>query len=175
MTETNSLIQKKAILDKIFYEIGKQKYDFFVCGTFEKEGEKKFTKWEKFSETVFPINFNGDCIDWKKRKFFENINQRQILPCEIVLDLEKERKEREKEELIQTLLRKYYDEERIKNLIVSCKELRLKLGLKEGDDNHILILALGMYIRHKEHLVKSRLKRIAKAVNKKNKRVKNGN
>ncbi len=79
---------KKVWLDKLYYEDGKQQYDFFLCGTYEKNGETLFTKWKKYSECIFPINFDGTCDDWKTQKFFEQINQRQILPNEIVLDIE---------------------------------------------------------------------------------------
>ena len=79
---------KKAILDNLYYKVGKQKYDFKVCGLIKKEGKVIPTKWKKFSEAVFPINFDGSCANWKKQKFFEQINQREVLPNEIVLDLE---------------------------------------------------------------------------------------
>ena len=71
----------KSWLEQIYYNAGKQKYDFFVCGL-KKNGEDiKATKWKKFSEVVFPIdNSESYKLDW--------INQRQILPNEIVLDLE---------------------------------------------------------------------------------------
>ncbi len=79
---------KKAILDNIYYNIGKQQYDFKVCGLSKKDGKIIPTKWQKFSEAVFPIDYDGACDDWRKQKFFEQINQREVLPNEIVLDLE---------------------------------------------------------------------------------------
>lgn len=82
---------KKAFLDKLYYDIGKQTYDFFLCGTYEKKGEKLFTKWKKYSECIFPIEFDGSADDWKDKKFFEQINQRQILPIEVVLDIEEKK------------------------------------------------------------------------------------
>jgi len=81
-------MDKKAWLDELYYEIGKQHYNFYVAGTYMKDGEILFTKWKKFSEAVFPIDFDGTCKDWSTQKFFEGINQRQILPIEIVLDIE---------------------------------------------------------------------------------------
>ena len=85
--EKEELIKKKAWLDKLYYEINKQQ-DFFLSGTYLANGEKLFTKWKKYSECVFPIDFDGSCDDWKAQKFFEQINQRQILPNEVVLDIE---------------------------------------------------------------------------------------
>lgn len=86
--------KKKAIFDKIYYEIGKQEFDFFVCGLWKKEnGEVVATKWKKYSEAVFPIDFDGTCKeDWKKQKYFKQINQKQILPNELVLDIEEPEK-----------------------------------------------------------------------------------
>jgi DNA primase catalytic subunit len=71
---------KKEILDKLFYETNQQR-DFLVCGL-HKQGDKVIsTKWKKYSEVCFPIDANEDYkINW--------VNQRQILPQEIVLDLE---------------------------------------------------------------------------------------
>ncbi len=87
------LQHKKSFLDKLFYDVGKQNYDFFLAGTFkQKDGVTGFTKWKKFSECVFPIDYDGSCKeDWKAQKFFEQINQRQILPFEIVLDVEEKK------------------------------------------------------------------------------------
>ena len=80
---------KKVWLDKLYYNIGKQQFDFFLCGTFkQKDGEIGFTKWKKYSECIFPIDIDGTADNWKVQKFFEEINQRQILPIEIVLDIE---------------------------------------------------------------------------------------
>ena len=82
--------KKKKTLDNLYYNIGKQQFDFFVAGTFkQKDGVIGFSKWKKYSEAVFPIDFDGSCReDWKTQKFFEQINQRQILPIEVVLDIE---------------------------------------------------------------------------------------
>ena len=94
------MINKKATLDKLYYDVGKQQYDFFIAGTYKKDGKNLFTKWKKYREAVFPIDFNGKCEDWKKQKFFEAINQRQIFPFEIVLDVEEPE---QIEEIIKTL------------------------------------------------------------------------
>ena len=89
MQQHSSRRKKKIRLDKLYYEIGQQKYDFFLCGLKkDKEGEIISTKWKRFSKCVFPIDFDGTADNWEDRKFFEQINQRQILPCEVVLDLE---------------------------------------------------------------------------------------
>jgi len=77
--------EKKRFLDYLFYEIGKQQYDFELCGTY---GDKQFTKWKRYSEAIFPIDFDGTSKNWKEQNFFSQINQRQILPIEVVLDLE---------------------------------------------------------------------------------------
>jgi len=92
-------MNKKAILDGVYYGIGKQQYDFYVCGLYPTFS----TKWKKYSEAVFPIDFDGSCSDKEQKRFFDLINQRQILPIEIVLDLE------EKEQLPKVIekLRKF--------------------------------------------------------------------
>lgn len=79
---------KKAFLDGLYYKVGKQQFDFFLCGTYKKGEETLFTKWKKYSECIFPVDFDGTSDDWKVQKFFEQINQRQIFPNEVVLDLE---------------------------------------------------------------------------------------
>jgi len=87
--ENNELKQKKSWLDHLYYDLGQQKYDFELAGTFKgKDGEIGFSKWKKYSECVFPIEFDGKTDNWEEVSFFKQINQRQILPIEIVLDLE---------------------------------------------------------------------------------------
>lgn len=89
VNQENSLRKKKAWLDFLFYDIGLQNNDFALAGTFKKtDGTIGFSKWRKFSDCIFPIDFDGTADDWKKQKFFNQINQRQILPTEIVLDIE---------------------------------------------------------------------------------------
>ena len=78
---------KKGFLDEIYYKKNKQR-DFFVCGTYEKDGEIRFTKWKKYLGCVAIIDVVNDDNDWKDLAYFEQINQRQILPNEIVLDIE---------------------------------------------------------------------------------------
>jgi len=75
-------MNKKEWLDNLFYKIGKQQHDFLVCGLRkDKKGNTQSTKWRKYSEVCFPIDPWEDYkIPW--------INQRQILPIEIVIDLE---------------------------------------------------------------------------------------
>ena len=82
---------KKVLLDKIYYEIGKQNFDFFVAGTYKKNGETLFTKWKKYLDAVGVIDFDGTSNDWKEQKYFEQIDQRQILPTEVVLDIEEKK------------------------------------------------------------------------------------
>lgn len=86
------LKQKKAHLDHLYYDLGQQKFDFELAGTFiGKDGEIGFSKWKKYSECVFPIDFDGSADDWKEASFFKQINQRQILPNEVILDLEEKK------------------------------------------------------------------------------------
>jgi len=84
---------KKAWLDQLYYHIGKQQFNYYVCGTFkQKDGEIGFSKWKKYLDAVGIIDFDGICKeDWKVQKFFEQIDQRQILPIEIVLDIEEKK------------------------------------------------------------------------------------
>jgi len=71
----------KMWLDKLYYQIGRQQYDFRLCGLKKIKGETISTKWKKYSEIVFPVDFNEG---WKLKW----VNQREILPNEVVLDLE---------------------------------------------------------------------------------------
>jgi len=89
--------KKKKILDKLYYKIGKQRFDFEVCGLYkDTEGNiKSKWKWQPYSTIGFDINNN-------KQKFNE-INCRQILPNEIVLDIE----EKERIKQIINKLHKY--------------------------------------------------------------------
>lgn len=82
---------KKAFLDYLFYKVGAQQYNFYLAGTYIKDCEQMFTKWKKYSNCIFPMDADGTCEDWKVKKFFDGINQRQILPCEIVLDVEEKK------------------------------------------------------------------------------------
>lgn len=95
-------MNKKEWLDFLYYNIGKQQYDFFVCGLKKLEnGEIKATKWKKYSEVCFPLNsWEYKKIDW--------VNQRQILPNELVLDIEnKENFENIKEKVKKFLFGNY--------------------------------------------------------------------
>ena len=74
-------MDKKEWLDKLYYVIGRQQYDFALCGLKLKDGEVKSTKWKTYRNVCFPLNPEENYkLNW--------INQRQILPCEVVLDLE---------------------------------------------------------------------------------------
>jgi len=75
-------MNKKAWLDTLFYDIGRQNFDFKVSGMKKKEnGEIISSKWKKYSEICFKLNLDEDY----KLRF---INQRQIFPNEVVIDLE---------------------------------------------------------------------------------------
>ncbi len=69
----------KSWLDQVYYKIGGQKYDFYLQYS---EKDKINTRWKKYSEVCF--NYE----DSKSKWFLEHVNQRQILPIEVVLDLE---------------------------------------------------------------------------------------
>lgn len=89
----------KQFLDYLFYEIGQQRYDFYLqCS--EKEGLK--TKWRKYSEICF------DYGNPKNKWFIEHCNQRQILPCEIVLDFERKDQLKPAIERLKKFELKYY-------------------------------------------------------------------
>ena len=75
-----SEFSKKGWLDYLYYFVGKQQFDFYVSGTFIIDGEKHFRKWKRYSEVIMVIGDENNKIEW--------INQRQILPNEIVLDIE---------------------------------------------------------------------------------------
>ena len=74
-------MNKKEWLDVVYYDIGQQRHDFFVSGLKLIDGNSISTKWYKYSEKVMIIN---PWEDWK----IKWINQRQVLPNEIVIDLE---------------------------------------------------------------------------------------
>lgn len=74
--------EKKVFLDKLYYERGKQSFDFEVCSLLkDSEGNTRSNwKWTNYSKIGFDVN--------KNTKKFDEINCRQIFPNEIVLDLE---------------------------------------------------------------------------------------
>lgn len=75
------MIKKKIWLDYLFYELGKQRYDFRLSSLKKINDEIIPSKWKKYSELIFPIDINQE---WK----LKHINNREILPCELVIDLE---------------------------------------------------------------------------------------
>ena len=87
--EIKELQSKKGLLDKMFYKVNNQR-DFFVAGTYkDEEGNIKFSKWKTYLNSVSNIDVTDNDINkWKEKDYFESIDQRQILPNEIVLDLE---------------------------------------------------------------------------------------
>lgn len=81
----SSRLSKKGWLDYLYYKIGKQQFNFFLCGTY---GDRQFTKWKRYLDCVAVIdNLESSKDSWEK-SYFEEIDQRQILPNELVLDLE---------------------------------------------------------------------------------------
>ena len=83
MTETRLTLKKASVvkswLDFLYYELGKQRYDFYLCKlTKNAAGDIRATKWQTYSQVCFGLNH------WET----PDVNQRQILPFEIVLDLE---------------------------------------------------------------------------------------
>jgi len=79
MIENNK--KKKAWLDYLFYKVGKQVFDFSLNALRKKDGEVISSKWKKYSELCFPVDIGKE---WK----LNNINNRQIFPNEIVVDIE---------------------------------------------------------------------------------------
>ena len=79
---------KREWLDHLYYQKGRQGTNFFLCGTYEKDGEIRFSKWRKYLDCVATLDEINNNEKWEDRKFFKQINQRQILKNEIVLDLE---------------------------------------------------------------------------------------
>jgi hypothetical protein len=78
--EINS--KKKAWLDYLFYEIGKQAYNYKICSLNKGQNDERISsKWITYMEAVASLNINEH---WKLKHY----NQRQILPNEVVLDLE---------------------------------------------------------------------------------------
>ena len=67
----------KAFLDKLFYEFDKQQGNLELAYAYlDKEGNPKFSKWKKYLEAQSDY------------KFILKVNNRTILPNEIVLDIE---------------------------------------------------------------------------------------
>src|SRR3989344_3711775 len=67
----------KAFLDKLFYEFDKQQCNLELAYAYlDKEGNPKFSKWKKYLEAQSDY------------KFILKVNNRTILPNEIVLDIE---------------------------------------------------------------------------------------
>ncbi|MBI2452335.1 hypothetical protein HYV50_04650 [Candidatus Pacearchaeota archaeon] len=82
---------KKSWLDYLFYKIGRQNYDFELCSLKKMpDGSTVSSEWKKYSQCIFLVDFNGSSDDKEAEKFFAQINQRQILPNEIVLDYDTE-------------------------------------------------------------------------------------
>ncbi len=72
-------MNKKIILDNIYYNLGRQHTDFKIFGLLSKNIG---TKWKKYSEVCFPLNLRETSL------FLEKVNNRTICENEIVLDIE---------------------------------------------------------------------------------------
>ena len=81
-------LSKKGWLDYLYYKVGNQNFNFWVCGTYKKNGHPEFTKWKRYLNCVSTVDELNKTEDWKQKGFFNSINQRQIFPNEIVLDIE---------------------------------------------------------------------------------------
>lgn len=81
--ENRGLISGKKIwLDKLYYDIGGQRWDFRIFGSRKMEdGSVKVGKWRLYTKTCFPLD------DWEDYKI-DWINNREILPNEVVLDFD---------------------------------------------------------------------------------------
>ena len=83
--------KKKAWLDKLYYDIGKQKYDFRISMLKKLDnGNIISSKWFKYSEMCFGLDCR-EAEDYYLNNLmlnFSEINNREILPNEIVIDLE---------------------------------------------------------------------------------------
>ncbi|KKL26015.1 hypothetical protein LCGC14_2399540, partial [marine sediment metagenome] len=69
--------ERKAIVDKIYYEYGKQNTDFRVVYTYEKNGDTEFSKWIPYLKAQ------------ENPELIKKINQREQLKNEIILDQDK--------------------------------------------------------------------------------------
>lgn len=95
------ILDKKNLLDKLYYEIGKQEIDFELSYLQKLSGdETKSTKWKKFSEVCFDID--------KNKKLFENLNCRQILSNEIVIDLDNEKAINNFQNIVERLRKEFF-------------------------------------------------------------------
>ncbi len=74
--------EQKAMLDKIYYKLGNQQFDFELSIMNKEDDNTTATKWRKYSELCFETD------DPKNRWFIERVNNRTILGNEVVLDLE---------------------------------------------------------------------------------------
>jgi hypothetical protein len=92
--------KKKAWLDYLFYKIGKQAYNFKICAVEKDEQGNSIpkSKWLTYFEAVASLDINEN---WKLKKY----NQRQILPNEVIIDLE--------------------DKKNLKDIILKLKESKL--------------------------------------------------
>lgn len=100
--------KKKAWLDRIFYQLGKQNYDYELNYMVKKDGIAKSTKWIKYSEAIFPVDAFGHADDEHTWRFFTKCNNRRILPNEIVLDLEEIERYKDIRSGLDSLGLKYY-------------------------------------------------------------------
>jgi hypothetical protein len=136
-------IQKKKLLDILYYDIGKQQCDFFICGTY---GNRNFTKWKKYSESIMIIDMIDGDNKFKDYSYFIKINQRQILPNELVIDLE------EPERIKEVCKRIFYKVHETN--IKEANKINIKIYLTGSRGYHIhLFFNEVMTQKEKEHII----------------------
>lgn len=93
--------EKKKLLDKIYYYFGRQNYDFDLM-ILQLDDEKKVvsSKWVSYKN----LFFQNPQIEYSK-DFFSQVNNRTILPCEVVIDIESGEKF---QEIIKLLVKKKF-------------------------------------------------------------------
>lgn len=72
---------KKSWLDYLFYKLGSQRFNFRISKLYIVNGEARSSKWISYAELCFPIDIG-------KENILANYNNREILPNELVIDLE---------------------------------------------------------------------------------------
>ena len=84
-----SFNDNKSLLDFLYYHVNKQR-DFKVC-FLEKKDDNSVVASKHYFYSQLAFNNNSSVDDNKidlKNDFLQKVNNRQILPCEVVLDFE---------------------------------------------------------------------------------------
>ena len=103
INKKDNLGEKIKLLGKLFYVVGNQNYDFELAfGYLDNGGNAKFSKWRKFKDVCFNPEERGN------KEFLEKVNNRSILPNEVVLDEEDKIKYDEIIEKLETNKMFYY-------------------------------------------------------------------